>query len=44
MSEKKVAPILAAMDSRKAKSITVQLAEQRRLNNKIVNPNGVSAP
>jgi len=38
MSEKKVAPVLAFMDSRKAKSITVQLAEQRRINNKIVSP------
>jgi flagellar motility protein MotE (MotC chaperone) len=31
MSEKKAAPILANMDSNKAKEITVQLAEQRRL-------------
>lgn len=43
MSEKKVAPILAFMDSRKAKSITVQLAEQRRINNKIVAP-AIPAP
>jgi flagellar motility protein MotE (MotC chaperone) len=32
MSEKKVAPILAGMDSQKAKALTVQLAEQRRVN------------
>ncbi|MDE3016454.1 MAG: hypothetical protein KGI29_05985 [Pseudomonadota bacterium] len=31
MSEKKAAPILAGMDSGKAKQITVELAEQRRL-------------
>ena len=43
MSEKKVAPVLAFMDSRKAKSITVQLAEQRRINNKILTP-GVPLP
>ncbi len=43
MSEKKVAPILAYMDSRKAKAITVQLAEQRRINNKLVTP-GLPAP
>jgi flagellar motility protein MotE (MotC chaperone) len=33
MAEKKVAPILAAMDSKKAKQLTVELAEQRRLHN-----------
>jgi len=32
MSEKKAAPIFAEMDPKKAKQITVQLAEQRRLN------------
>ncbi len=32
MSEKKVAPILAGMDAQKAKALTVQLAEQRRVN------------
>lgn len=42
MSEKKVAPILAFMESRKAKSITVQLAEQRRINNKL--PAAAAAP
>lgn len=31
MAEKKAAPILARMDSKKAKQITVELAEQRRL-------------
>ena len=31
MSEKKIAPILAEMDSKKAKQVTVQLAEQRRI-------------
>ncbi len=31
MSEKKAAPILASMDPKKAKQITVQLAEQRRV-------------
>lgn len=31
MSEKKAAPVLAAMDSRKAKQVTVELAERRRL-------------
>ena len=31
MSEKKAAPILAEMDPKKAKQITVQLAEQRRV-------------
>ncbi len=31
MAEKKVAPILAAMDSKKAKQLTVDLAERRRL-------------
>jgi flagellar motility protein MotE (MotC chaperone) len=43
MSEKKVAPILSAMDSRKAKSITVQLAEQRRINSKVTN-SGIAQP
>lgn len=42
MSEKKVAPILAFMDSRKAKAITVQLAEQRRINNKVLAPGAPS--
>jgi flagellar motility protein MotE (MotC chaperone) len=32
MAEKKAAPIMAKMDSKKAKQITVELAEQRRLN------------
>lgn len=32
MAEKKAAPILAEMDSRKAKQITVELAEQKRVN------------
>lgn len=32
MAEKKAAPILAKMDPKKAKQITVELAEQRRLN------------
>ncbi len=32
MAEKKAAPILAAMDSKKAKQLTVELAEQRRIN------------
>ena len=31
MSEKKIAPILADMDPKKAKQITIQLAEQRRV-------------
>ncbi len=36
MSEKKVAPVLAGMDSRKAKQVTVELAERRRMDsNKI---------
>ncbi|MBY0407599.1 MAG: hypothetical protein K2Q01_07895 [Rickettsiales bacterium] len=43
MSEKKVAPILAFMESRKAKAITVQLAEQRRINSKIITP-AIPAP
>ena len=43
MSEKKVAPILAYMDSRKAKAITVQLAEQRRINSKVL-PASAPAP
>lgn len=38
MSEKKVAPILSYMDSKKAKSITVQVAEQRRLSSKLLQP------
>ena len=33
MSEKKAAPILAAMDPKRAKQLTVDLAEQRRLKN-----------
>ncbi len=33
MSEKKAAPILAAMDPKRAKLVTVDLAEQRRLKN-----------
>jgi flagellar motility protein MotE (MotC chaperone) len=37
MSEKKVAPILAGMDPQKAKEITVQLAEQRRVNSARLN-------
>jgi flagellar motility protein MotE (MotC chaperone) len=31
MSERKVAPVLAAMSPTKAKDVTVQLAEQRKL-------------
>jgi flagellar motility protein MotE (MotC chaperone) len=31
MPEKKIAPILAEMDSKKAKQVTIQLAEQRRV-------------
>jgi flagellar motility protein MotE (MotC chaperone) len=38
MSEKKVAPILSYMDSKKAKAITVQVAEQRRLSSKLLQP------
>ncbi|NBX03038.1 MAG: hypothetical protein EBR02_03015 [Alphaproteobacteria bacterium] len=37
MSEKKAAPILAQMESRKAKQITVELAAQRRISTKRVN-------
>jgi len=37
MSEKKIAPILSLMDSKKAKQITVQLAEQRRVSSAKVN-------
>jgi flagellar motility protein MotE (MotC chaperone) len=33
MSEKKAAPILASMDPRRAKQVTIDLAEQRRLKN-----------
>lgn len=33
MKEKKAAPILASMDSKKAKQLTVELAEERRLKN-----------
>lgn len=41
MSEKKVAPVLAEMDSKKAKQVTVELAEQRKVNSaklKALNP------
>lgn len=38
MSEKKLAPILSNMDSKKAKAITVQVAEQRKLSNKVITP------
>lgn len=47
MSEKKVAPILAAMDPRRAKMLTVDLAEQRRLRSNSDNSaadNGNSSP
>jgi len=44
MSEKKVAPILAEMDPKKAKQITVQLAEQRRVSNPKVNIASPSSP
>lgn len=36
MSEKKAAPILAAMDPKRAKQVTVDLAEQRRLKNNTI--------
>ncbi len=47
MSEKKVAPVLAAMDPRRAKMLTVDLAEQRRLRTSSENSaadNGNSSP
>lgn len=37
MAEKKAAPILAAMEPKKAKQLTVELAETRRLQNQKVN-------
>lgn len=45
MAEKKAAPILASMDSKKAKQLTVELAEQRRLHNaKLANGRQAAAP
>lgn len=44
MSEKKIAPILAEMDPKKAKTITVQLAEQRRVSTAKLNLPGSTAP
>jgi flagellar motility protein MotE (MotC chaperone) len=44
MAEKKAAPILARMNSKKAKQITVELAEQRRLNTNRLNANAVPKP
>ncbi len=43
MSEKKAAPILASMDPKKAKILTVQLAEQRRDKNVRVENNAAEA-
>jgi flagellar motility protein MotE (MotC chaperone) len=43
MSEKKVAPILADMDPKKAKLITVQLAEQRKVSTSRLNSAPVPA-
>jgi len=40
MTEKKAAPILAAMEPRRAKQVTVDLAEQRRLKNNQMNAAG----
>lgn len=37
MAEKKAAPILASMDPKRAKQVTVDLAEQRRLKNNNIN-------
>lgn len=42
MSEKKAAPILAAMNPRRAKMVTVDLAEQRRLKNNNINSAGTN--
>lgn len=44
MSEKKAAPIIAEMDPKKAKQVTVQLAEQRRLNSAKFNSTSTSVP
>lgn len=45
MSEKKASPILAAMDSKRAKTLTVDLAEQRRLESKTINTtNNATSP
>ena len=45
MSEKKIAPILAEMEPKKAKQITVMLAEQRRVTAaKVTAVNGAVAP
>jgi flagellar motility protein MotE (MotC chaperone) len=44
MSEKKAAPILAEMDPRKAKQITVELAEQRRVSSARLNTPMVPKP
>lgn len=43
MSERKVAPVLAAMNPTKAKDVTVQLAEQRKIQ-KIKNDTGAPTP
>jgi flagellar motility protein MotE (MotC chaperone) len=37
MSERKAAPILASMDPKKAKQVTIDLAEQRRIKNNSMN-------
>ncbi len=37
MAEKKAAPILAAMNPKKAKQLTVELANERKINSKITN-------
>ena len=45
MSERKVSPVLAAMTATKAKDVTVQLAEQRKLQkNKVSQPDPNAAP
>ncbi|MDX2073617.1 MAG: hypothetical protein SFX19_04540 [Alphaproteobacteria bacterium] len=43
MSEKKASPILAAMDPKRAKQLTVDLAEQRRLKNSAISAAAPSA-
>lgn len=43
MSEKKAAPIFAAMDSRKAKQLTVELAERRRLESNRIKQAGAAS-
>lgn len=50
MSEKKAAPILAAMDPKKAKQLTVELANERKINTKMtgdseaINPPSAPVP